>query len=1806
MRKSSILMHEDNQFGRCGRTLLWISDHILHRALLSLPSPSSGYGRRRRRNREEGISNNWFYCGTAHDVHIDLLCASASSIGKTSYNNCPSSTVSFVSFLLEQSQTLFRLWIYYQKFNAKSKHSMGIPEKSHFSIIQPFHFTKFNVSQISQHLYVSMQQQDVICNKSFCWLVNWSHFIHEMGWIGISLDTAKEFYKVKCTYSIKKVPCARIEKFQGSNLQYSLIYYLYLLFRQNTVTHFDKENESERNLRNARKGEKRGRNRCRNRNNFRNEGDKTGTRGIHRRRSFSFPFPFFGTKGKEIFIMVRGLRIRTEKIEETKEIRVNGKEKKAKARIPLSLKRDRRKRNLNRNKRYPPKKILLLPFPFFRNKGKRNIYYGLKSLLRLFFSTINDGIVHFDIKKNAVRDEMSQYFFYTCRSDGKERISFTYPESLSTFLEMIQKKMSFLTKEKVSPDELYNHWSYTNEQKRSNLNKEFINRIEVLDKGSLTLDVLEKRTKLCNDETKKKIFTKNIRSSRAWTFSGKNQKIIFTQNPKRNFDQKKPRKVLDKKDTYSPSYKRVSRFSRIRTDNREIEKKTFFYYQRSNNKKKKKIYRNCNKQDKKKKFLGGYINKGMIYKQTNNKKKKKIYRNCNKQDKKKKFLGGYINKGMIYKQKTKKMWVRWMMEFVQEEPDMKRFLMITCKMPILILIINILIILLKKKIREFICKNRIFVEISSKARCAHKDVKPLLINCFKQMPIPPFFLDRLDKPFSFNISGLWVWKKKDQKTFRLKKRNGKNNLTNKRRKEEKKEHCEQEQKPGIIFYFLKQKEVICYKLNRFLENIFYSPLRKKLKISPAYYYFKFPSGLRISKIRIGKSILNAPIMVFHYPKQNFRKTGKQKVFRKRSFFLFARNPGTDLSYNLLIKIQYKHKKLIFVFKQFGGWKLKCLLGRPESDIRFLNPFLKNSKHKFELSLFKFSKFKKKEQEKNLFEKLQKKQTNVSLKVFYFEKEEQKTFQKETKLDREKKMTWVKLKKIRKSVIRRFTNRLFKFDLRIGQIYHRQKKKRKDLTNRTNRIRKEIEKNYKRSEKKDCKLKKYILVRTNQVIVLNYSNHQKRFGRYKKEEVLDKSVNPIFFKNFSLKGYTKIFFYLSLIFQGSIQNFFLKKTSTIMKQIRKKLIKQIKIKFTLFQLQKNHFLRLVIIIRIQRFFVIYLLSHNPKHMYFTNYHKPKLLTFRIQDLPFNITEHLFFLRMKKKMILKSKESFITNYEININPFGILERMNGKPGKGVIININTIYLGLDGLDKYHKNGEIEPINTVRLRLKIKIKTKGIHMKKTDKLSTKKKKKNLFETDSLRNQKSNFKKLYRYDLLSYKFLNYEDKKDTYLHRSLFQVKNNEEFFLKLQHRERQIIWYDGRYPYQKLSKRRRYYGYRANSGKKIFRLENSHKKKGRYRILGRYGRESMMKYSVVLYQIRGFGSSQNLCYFLMHIKRNRGSYQSNYFFSILMEMQIVIKNITGKKREYPFISSNQKESLEFENGSKEEKDPAGQGNPRSDAQNQVSLGSVLSNQERDVEEKYAGSDMKKRRKYKSNTQAQLYFLLKKHLRFQLRWYDLFNPTIINNIKIYCLLLRLRNPREIAISSIQRGEFSLNFLMVEKDLTITELMKRGILIIEPLRLSVKNDGQFFLYQTIGISLVHKTKRQFNKRYREGGYVNKNNFAESIPKYQRMVGTRDKNHYDLLVPENILFPKRRRELRTLICFNSKNRNGLRGYVLDKSKDFAREKKKLINLKFFLWPNYRLEDLVCMNRYWFNTNNGSRFSMVRIQMYPQLKIHKYY
>ena len=107
-------------------------------------------------------------------------------------------------------------------------------------------------------------------------------------------------------------------------------------------------------------------------------------------------------------------------------------------------------------------------------------------------------------------------------------------------------------------------------------------------------------------------------------------------------------------------------------------------------------------------------------------------------------------------------------------------------------------------------------------------------------------------------------------------------------------------------------------------------------------------------------------------------------------------------------------------------------------------------------------------------------------------------------------------------------------------------------------------------------------------------------------------------------------------------------------------------------------------------------------------------------------------------------------------------------------------------------------------------------------------------------------------------------------------------------------------------------------------------------------------------------------------------------------------------------------------EEKESAGQVDLGSNVQNQGNLESVLSNHEKDIEEDYVGSDsdMQKRTKkkqFKNHTEAKLDLFLKRYLIFQLRWDDSLNKKMINNIKVYCLLLRLINPREICISVIK-----------------------------------------------------------------------------------------------------------------------------------------------------------------------------------------------
>nr|YP_010471505.1 hypothetical protein RF1 [Gastrodia angusta]UVG40844.1 hypothetical protein RF1 [Gastrodia angusta] len=240
-----------------------------------------------------------------------------------------------------------------------------------------------------------------------------------------------------------------------------------------------------------------------------------------------------------------------------------------------------------------------------------------------------------------------------------------------------------------------------------------------------------------------------------------------------------------------------------------------------------------------------------------------------------------------------------------------------------------------------------------------------------------------------------------------------------------------------------------------------------------------------------------------------------------------------------------------------------------------------------------------------------------------------------------------------------------------------------------------------------------------------------------------------------------------------------------------------------------------------------------------------------------------------------------------------------------------------------------------------------------------------------------------------------------------------------------------------------------------------------------------------------------------------------------------------------------------------------------------------------------------YEKNREVELDSFFKNYLLFQLRWADALNKIIIKNIKVYCLLLRLINPKEISISSIQRSEIKIDDMLIQKDLITTDFINNGILLFEPIFISLRRGGENIIYQALDISL-NKLK---NNKYKNKEY-----------KYINYLNGEEKKNYEVLFPENILRIKRRREFRFIIClnyFNILNKNKQRcndkiiilklSKYLQTNKDFDNFSIDFIYFKMFLWPNYRVEDIACINRYWFNTNNSSRFSMLKLYMYSKLK-----
>nr|YP_009701002.1 hypothetical protein RF1 [Manoao colensoi]QEQ14208.1 hypothetical protein RF1 [Manoao colensoi] len=131
----------------------------------------------------------------------------------------------------------------------------------------------------------------------------------------------------------------------------------------------------------------------------------------------------------------------------------------------------------------------------------------------------------------------------------------------------------------------------------------------------------------------------------------------------------------------------------------------------------------------------------------------------------------------------------------------------------------------------------------------------------------------------------------------------------------------------------------------------------------------------------------------------------------------------------------------------------------------------------------------------------------------------------------------------------------------------------------------------------------------------------------------------------------------------------------------------------------------------------------------------------------------------------------------------------------------------------------------------------------------------------------------------------------------------------------------------------------------------------------------------------------------------------------------------------------------------------------------------------------------------------------------------------------------------------------------------------------------------------------KLNNRFREGLYVDLSDRSVRCILNEKISSS--------LIFEDILLPRRRREFRILNRLNLENNLGEESTGCSDSKEYAENDEEFMEknqylgidttqeMKRFLWPRYRVEDLICMNRHWWNTHNRSR-SVFKVRMYPKM------
>nr|URP31417.1 hypothetical chloroplast RF1 [Chrysanthemum indicum] len=1376
----------------------------------------------------------------------------------------------------------------------------------------------------------------------------------------------------------------------------------------------------------------------------------------------------------------------------------------------------------------------LLTFFFDYNRWNRPLRYIRK---------INQKL------KGSVRKEASQYFFYTCQSDGKQRISFTYPPSLSTFGEMLAKRISLSTLEKLSADELYSEWLYTNKEKNKNLNNEFINRIEALETVFISLNILETKTRLCNVEKKnkknclikmydpflngmyrvrmKKIFASSIikeNSIENCTEPSEINKIHDILLPYPTFPESEQKiEISEKKQVKIDSNNRLKFSLNAILTNPKREKKSIGININEIGKKPPRwSYKLINELEQmfKKRRKEQSIMQGLDHQLRTRKFKRIAFLTRSKRSFKK---SNFKNYNLYTKFNRDSGFISYL-----EEPDFRRAV-------------------IKGSMR--IQRRKMVIWGPSQGN-PHS---PLFLEKMEDFPFP---ISDLMKLF-FNIRD-WLGKKSEfeilDQQFQIKKNNQEDAM-------EFWENIPYAQKTRSILLLAQSifRRYIKLPLLIIAKNIG----RILLRQSPEWYE-DFQDWNREIYLKCSYNGLQ-------FSKTEFPKNWLIEGFQIKILYPFHLKPWHGSKLRLSDRDRKQQDDFDSCFLTVLGMETEYPFGPPRKTPSFFEPVFKDIDYKVEIRNFNFR-----------VQRVLKKITKQQEKAFFFFKEILLKGKKiplfipreiyESSETQTEKDSIISTQIIHES-----------FSQNKSRDYSQAKEEIKHRIDRRNTIRNQIEimkKNKKNNRESPPKIWK-ILKRKNIELIFQFC--------------IEKIYVDIFLCIINMRRISLQLFMESTkkILEKYIDN---NEKNKDKERINKK--KQNKIDF-------------ISPMTIKKAFDNLRNSKQKPHIFFDlSYLSQKYVFFKLsqtQVINFNKLRSIlqyngpsFFLKNEIKDFFGTQGIFdskvrLSNYEKN--PWKNWLRSHYQ------YDLSQITWSTLVPQKWRNQ-----INQCHMSQNDDLKKRYSYEK--DPLLDYKKKQNL-KVYLLPNKEENFQKNHRYDLFSYKYINSETQNKSDIYRSSLETiknqenstKNKETFFNILNNIPIKNYLEKSDIIYMEKNTDRKYLGWKFNTNIQVEPnkdqiTENSHNNGLFYLPIKS---NSEINYKKVFFDWMGVSFDW--------MGMNEKFLILNHFISnpkVFLFPEFLI--LYHKYKEKPwFIPSN---LLLFNLNI----NPNFSENPN-----------IKGKQEADEYFlNFRPSNSKQYFELKNQNNIEEYFLesieklkvfLKGDFPLQLRWtgrLNQLNQKMMNNIQIYGLLVSLINVRKITISYIQRKEMNLDIM--RRRLNLTQLTKKGILIMEPTRLSVKNDGQFFMYQIIGISLVHKSKHQSNQRYRNPQNVAKNNFDESIPRHKRKTLNKDKNNYDLLVPEKILSSRRRRELRILISFNLnlKNQNGAHrnktfskenkiknwSQFLDESKNFDRKKNELIKLKLFFWPNYRLEDLACMNRYWFDTNNGSRLSMLRIYMYP--------